>query len=144
MSTGHGGEMQSPETRESMAFDTIAAAQNLKRRFEAQRQQRLALHARAVKECDTIVQMIKTDFNPRSMYLWGSLLHPEQFDENSDIDIAVEGLDSASAWFALTGKALAMTNLPLDIVELEYVGPPDRVSIIRKGKLVHERLQSIR
>ena len=53
-------------------------------------------------------------------------------------------LDSASAWFALTGKALAMTNLPLDIVELEYVGPPDRVSIIRKGKLVHERLQSIR
>jgi predicted nucleotidyltransferase len=85
-----------------------------------------------------------SDLNPHSIHLWGSLLHPEQFDENSDIDIAVEGLDSPSAWFALTGKALAMTNLPLDIVELEYVGPPDRVSIIRKGKLVHERLQSIR
>jgi predicted nucleotidyltransferase len=143
VSTGHGGETQSPETRESMAFDTIAAAQNLKRRFEAQRQQRLALHARAVKECDTIVQMIKTDFNPRSMYLWGSLLHPEQFDENSDIDIAVEGLDSASALFALTGKALDMTNQPLDIVELEHVGPPDRESILSKGRLVHERSQSV-
>ena len=143
MSTGHGGEMQSPETRESMAFDTIAAVQNLKRRFEAQRRQRLALHARAVKECDAIVQMIKTDFNPRSIHLWGSLLHPEQFDENSDTDIAVEGLDSASAWFALTGKALAMTNLPLDIVELEHLGPPDRESILSKGRLVHERSRSV-
>jgi hypothetical protein len=93
-----------------MAFDHVAAAQNLKRRFESQRQQRLALHARAVKECDAIAQMIKTDFNPYRIYQWGSLLHPEQFDENSDTDMAVEGLDSASVWFALTGKALAMAN----------------------------------
>jgi len=35
-----------------MSFDTIAAAQNLKRRFKAQRQQRLALHARAAKESE--------------------------------------------------------------------------------------------
>jgi hypothetical protein len=51
-------------------------------------------------------------------------------------------LNSASAWFALTGKALAMTNLLLDIVELEHLGPPDRESILRKGWLVHERSRS--
>jgi len=39
-------------------------------------------------------------------------------------------------------KALAMTNLPLDIVELEYLGPPDRESILSKGRLVHERSRS--
>ena len=34
------------------------------------------MHARAVKECDAIVQTIKTDLNPRSIYLWGSPLRP--------------------------------------------------------------------
>jgi len=34
-----------------MAVDTIAAAHNLRRRFGAERQLRLALHARAVAIC---------------------------------------------------------------------------------------------
>lgn len=78
-------------------------------------------------------------YNPRCIYVWGSLLRPERFDENSDIDIAVEGVESAEKFFALAGDALNMVAFPLDLVELDKIAPIDRQAIITKGKLVYER-----
>ena len=118
-------------------YDTAAA--NLKKRFERRRRKRLMLHKKASRDCAAIINMIIKEFNPFRIYQWGSLLHPERFDENSDIDIAVEGMDSAKDWFAMTGKAMDMTSFPLDIVELENVNPLDRESIVEKGRLVYER-----
>jgi predicted nucleotidyltransferase len=120
-------------------IDVSRARANLDRKYEARRLHSTELFRAATEDSRAIVEYIGSAYRPSRIYQWGSLLHAEQFDENSDIDIAVEGLDSASAWFALTGKALAMTNLPLDIVELEHVGPPDRESILSKGRLVHGR-----
>ncbi len=83
--------------------------------------------------------MIIKKYNPKRIYQWGSLLHPEQFSEISDIDIAVEGIGSAETFFKLFGEADAMTKAPLDLVELEKVEPVHRESIIRKGRLIYER-----
>jgi len=124
-------------------IDVSRARANLDRKYEARRLHSTELFRAATEDSRAIVEYIGSAYRPSRIYQWGSLLHAEQFDENSDIDIAVEGLDSASALFALTGKALDMTNQPLDIVELEHVGPPDRESILSKGRLVHERSQSV-
>ena len=72
----------------SDTFDTKAAAANLKRRFEKRRSERLALHEKASRGCAAIIAMIITDYKPTRIYQWGSLRHPEQFNENSGIDIA--------------------------------------------------------
>ena len=78
-------------------------------------------------------------YNPRRIYVWGSLLRPESFDENSDIDIAVEKVGSAEKFFALAGDALNLAEFPLNLVELDKIDPLDRQTIITKGKLVYER-----
>ena len=77
----------------------------------------------AVADSAAIIEMIKAEYNPRAVYQWGSVLNREQFSSISDIDIAVEGLQSAEAFFELIGKAERLTRLPLDIVEIEHVEP---------------------
>ena len=120
-------------------FNYDRAAANLKARFERRRAHRRELFDKATADCAAIIDMIITQFSPRRIYQWGSLLRAEKFDENSDIDIAVEGIESTESWFALTGKAMDMTGFSLDLVQLEHVNPIDRTSIIENGRLVYER-----
>ncbi len=46
---------------------------------------------RAQRDFDRIIQRIINKYDPLRIYQWGSLLHPEDFSEISDIDIAVVG-----------------------------------------------------
>jgi predicted nucleotidyltransferase len=131
--------MTDNRTQASPAFDIKAAAENLRKRFERNRRERLALHERAARDAAAIIEMVRKRYNPKRIYQWGSVLKPEQFDENSDIDIAVEGLRSAEEFFALFGDAWKMTKFPLDLVEIEKVHPAHIDSIRERGKLVYER-----
>jgi predicted nucleotidyltransferase len=126
--------VSSPET-----FDTAAAARKLRERESRRRQQRRELHRQAAGDADAIIRFIRDKYNPRRIYQWGSVLHPERFDENSDIDIAVEGLRSAEEFFALYGDVMNMTEFSLDLVELEKVEPVHRDSIRKRGKIAYDR-----
>jgi len=97
------------------------------------------LHAQAVHDFQAIVEMIVRQFNPNRVYQWGSVLRPERFRSYSDIDIAVEGITQPEAYFALLGKAQAMTGFPVDIVQLEKLEPEFAEGIRREGKVVYER-----
>ena len=116
--------MNSPDT-----FDYKAAAANLKRRFEKRRSERRALHEKASRDCAAIIAMIIEEYKPIRIYQWDSLLRPEQFDENSDIDIAVEGVDDPEKWFAMLGKAMDMSSFPVDIVDINTIEPVHADSI---------------
>jgi len=120
-------------------FDFDSAAARIKKRDTERHLEREALFKKAVENCKEIVEMIKTEFTPSRIYQWGSLLRPDQFDENSDIDIAVEGLGTAEKFFSMYGKALEIARFKLDIIELEKIDQIDRESIIKRGKLVYER-----
>ncbi|MCX7726831.1 MAG: nucleotidyltransferase domain-containing protein [Chitinispirillaceae bacterium] len=122
-----------------MPFNWEAAAKNLKRRFTEERKQRLSLYKKATSDCKEIIEMIIKEFNPKRIYIWGSLLDSEKFDQNSDIDIAIEGLKNPKDWFDIVGKAMKITLFPLDIIELENIDPIDRSYILSRGKLVYER-----
>lgn len=85
---------------------------------------------RAAEDAARIIAMITRDFDPLAVYQWGSVLNAEHFSEISDIDIAVAGLDSAEAFFALVARAEELTDFPLDIVQLEHV-EPEYANLIR-------------
>lgn len=105
-------------------------------------ERKTALSARleqARKDFATIVDHIITLYNPKRIYQWGSLIDGSHFSEISDIDIALEGVTDPAEFFKLLGAAEEMTDLPLDIVQLEYVHPAYAEGIRTRGRLVHER-----
>ena len=63
--------------------------------------------------------MLVRDYQPKRIYQWGSLLHPQHFQEISDIDIAVEGLTDPMDGLHALDDACQLTRFPVDLVELE-------------------------
>ena len=112
--------------------------ENLHQREESRRQARRKRFDAASDDFRAIVRMIITRYSPRKIVQWGSLLHPEQFDENSDIDIAVEGITDAERYFALLGDAMNLTRFRPDIVQLEKIEPEFAELILLKGKTIYE------
>jgi len=94
---------------------------------------------RAQRDFNKIIRIIINKYDPLRIYQWGSLLHPENFSEISDIDIAVEGIASTEQFFSLLSEADELTNFPLDMIELEKIHPLHAESIRKKGRLVYER-----
>ncbi len=114
------------------------------REFLQKKQQKISeknhkLFLKAWNDFNNIVDMLIKKYNPGRIYQWGSLLNERNFSEISDIDIAVEGIQTAKVFFALYGDAMELTDFSLDLVELEKIDPIHRRSIIKKGKLVYER-----
>lgn len=126
-------------SEQNKTFNIQAAAENLRKRFEKRNQERLRLHEKASQDCAAIIEMIIGKYNPRRIYQWGSLLNPVQFNENSDIDIAVEGVIPVEDFFGLLGDAMRMTGFSLDIIQIEKIEPEFAEKIRRHGKVVYER-----
>jgi predicted nucleotidyltransferase len=120
-------------------FDYGTARNFLKEKFDKKKQHSYELFKKAAKEAEDIILLIQNNFSVKRIYQWGSLLSPEQFDENSDIDIAVEGLDSVEDFFKMYGTALEKTTFSLDLVEMEKIDVLNRKSIIKNGKLIYEK-----
>jgi predicted nucleotidyltransferase len=110
------------------------------RKLAARRQRISELLDMATRDAEAIIDMIDRDYGPTRIWQWGSLLSPGRFSEISDIDIAVEGFQGGAAeWFELLGKAEAMSELPLDIVQLEKIEPLHAASIKERGRMARER-----
>ena len=120
-----------------MAVSISDVKKYLKERDHKEKLQRQHLFELATSEFDKMVEHIITNYNNITVYQWGSLMNPEDFDENSDIDIAVEGIKSAEVFFKLYGELMKMTEFPLDFVELERIDILHQKSIKEKGRLVY-------
>ena len=118
--------------------DIQRARANLLKREEIRREARRKRFEAASGDFARIVEMIIDRYSPRRIVQWGSLLHPDQFDESSDIDIAVEGITDADRYFALLGDAMALTRFRVDIVQLEKIEPEFAELIRLKGKVLYE------
>jgi predicted nucleotidyltransferase len=118
---------------------TVSAARRFLRARSERRERELDVRCEAARrDAAAIVAMAVERYRPRRVYQWGSLLDRRRFSALSDIDIAVEGLGSAEAFFALARDAETLTRFSLDIVELERIDPLHAETIRREGKLVHE------
>lgn len=119
-------------------IDLIKARKNIDNKYETRRLHSMERFTSATHDSLAIVTMIASEYRPRRIYQWGSLLHPERFDENSDIDLAVEGITDAETFFKLLGDAMKLTRLPLDIVQIEKIEVEFAEAIRQSGKIVYE------
>ncbi len=109
----------------------------LLRRASAREQALAASLAEARADFQKIVSHIASTWQPKRIWQWGSLIDGAHFSERSDIDLALEGIDSAEAFFAILGEAERMTRLPVDIVEIERIHPAYAESIRARGRVVY-------
>lgn len=122
-----------------MTVDVKAARETLERRERERKKRLLRRWETADADARKIIAHIVKHFRPARVWQWGSVLRKERFSEISDIDIAVEGLDSAEAFLRLLGECQAMTEFDLDVIELEKIEPGFAELIKSQGKLVYER-----
>ena len=104
------------------------------------RQQRLDVsYAEAVADFERITAFIIEKYNPNRIWQWGSLLHRKHFSEISDIDIALEGLDSFETYAAIWAEVSEMTTFSVDLIEMERIGLENANHIREFGRMVYER-----
>lgn len=111
----------------------------LQNRAQARNEQLEQLRHKAMADVRAIVDMIIERYNAIRIYQWGAVLRPHGFRAYSDLDIAVEGILDAQAFFQLFGEAQEMTHFPLDLVQIEKIAPEYAQDIVQKGKVVYER-----
>ena len=76
-------------------------------------------HRRAVFErTKHALSKLSSEFYWKDIYFFGSIIQPGRFGLNSDVDIAIKGLN-AFFLFRLTGRLSAIIERDVDIVRLE-------------------------
>jgi predicted nucleotidyltransferase len=120
-------------------LDISACQQTLARRAEARRAANRRRWEQAQADASRLIAHLSCHYQPDRIWVWGSLLKPEQFGPRSDIDFALEGTFTAETWFRLLGEAMNLTTFSLDIVDLGRIEPEFAAIIRMKGKVVYER-----
>ena len=120
-----------------MSVSILEVKKYLREKNHKERIHRQDLFKRAVKDFAGMVDYIKKNYENITIYQWGSLMNPEDFDENSDIDIAVAGINSSEVFFKLYGELIKMTDFSLDFVEFDRIDIIHQKSIKEKGRLVY-------
>ena len=95
-------------------------------------------HARARAAAPVVAETLAR-LGARRVWLFGSALRPDRFREDSDLDLAVEGLPTGR----LIDAGVAADRIAghtCDLVEIETCDPALRARILREGELLLERL----
>ncbi len=121
------------------AIDIEKVRAYLDEKNERRRKDLDARFEHALRDFARIVARIVERYHPPRVYQWGSLMERRRFSEISDIDIAIEGLHGPEEYFAILGDAIEMTDLPVDIIELDKVPLAIADHIRQKGRLVYDR-----
>ena len=79
-----------------------------------------------------IAALLRARYGATQVVAFGSIVHPERFDERSDIDLAVAGI-SPDAFFGAWAAAGADCAFSLDLVDLRDCSPALRKLIEQEG-----------
>ena len=71
----------------------------------------------AWEKAEMAVAILKKEFGAKRVILFGSLANTENFDNNSDIDLAVEGIDESVFYKALGRVISEIDDFEFDIVD---------------------------
>ncbi len=74
---------------------------------------------RLLRRVRDAVAALKARFAVRRVVLFGSLAHEAWFVSDSDVDLAVEGLDAKDYWRAWRLVEEMIADRPVDLVEIE-------------------------
>jgi len=77
-------------------------------------------------------------YDIKKIYLFGSILHRNEFHYDSDVDIAVDGISFkkfSKLWFELGLKF----PVRIDLINFDDCGEYFRNAITKRGKLIYEK-----
>ena len=78
-------------------------------------------------------ELLRTQFGATRVFVFGSLNHPEMFNEYSDVDIAAWGL-SGKDWLRAIGAVQDLSDdIPINLVDMNIVRPELAIAIEREG-----------
>lgn len=92
----------------------------------------------AKKTAETVSQYIIKRFKPERLWLYGSILNEDRFSMISDIDIATEGIEW-DIFFKMVSECEKLTDLKLDIIDIESIPEIRKEKILRTGRLIYEK-----
>jgi predicted nucleotidyltransferase len=118
--------------------DKEKAKKNLEKRILEKHKIFSQLWKQAVDDFEKITKMIIKNYKPKRLYQWGSVMKKNYFNDNSDIDIAVEGDFTAQDFFKMYEEADSLTKFSLDLVDINKIDPIYAESIKRNGRIVYE------
>ena len=90
-------------------------------------------HEHLVKKAHEAASILKNRFEAKRVVLFGSLAHRAWYIEESDIDMAVEGLKPKSYWEAWRTVEELFDGRPVDLVSVETARPSILQAIARYG-----------
>ena len=120
--------------RSSQVQETVAF---LQRRAKEQEKKRLRLWEQAREDAEQILQYWIETYQPTRVWQWGSLLKREEFSKISDLDFAVEGLNSVQM-LQLLADAEERSDFPVDLLHWETLSPGVQQLIKLRGQIVYE------
>jgi len=77
--------------------------------------------------------LLKKEFQFTRIILFGSLVHKAWFSEDSDIDLAVEGLPTNQYFKALSRLESMISSRKVDLVDMSEIAEPVKKMIISEG-----------
>jgi len=110
-------------------IEAASRREDLPVRTPEERQERQRLLARI----RVAAAMLKRQYDVRRVVLFGSLAHAAWFIDDSDVDLAIEGLASEDYWRAWRMVEEIIEDRPVDLVEIVVVGDSLRRAIERYG-----------
>jgi predicted nucleotidyltransferase len=76
---------------------------------------------------------LRTRYGAKRVILFGSLAHEGWYAADSDVDLAVEGLDGDAIWRAWRAVEEIVGDRPVDLIEVETARASLRSAIERTG-----------
>lgn len=73
------------------------------------------LREKAYQESERCASILQREYQVKKVILYGSILDKDRFSENSDIDLAVEGLDG-SEFFDATGRLIQESRFRIQLL----------------------------
>ena len=126
------GEKQMPGRKETIVRYKRAWEQRERERVRANELRR----KRALGEAVRLGRLLAKRYKIDRVILFGSVLDSERFMEDSDIDVAVEGLIPAD-FFSAIGFLLTESDFAIDLVDRDIAGDLMK-SRIEKGRILYE------
>ena len=131
--------MKHTSVMDAKTFDIEKARKNYQKRIAETQERRRNLWKTANEQADKAIRLIIDRYNPQRVIQWGSVIRPEYSTENSDIDIAVEGITDPETWSKLEQDLETIVTFPLDLVRFERIHAERRKQILSRGKVVYEK-----
>ncbi|MFW5988514.1 MAG: nucleotidyltransferase family protein [bacterium] len=111
-----------------------------KQKIEKQKKDEKKLFKMLNKKARKAAKKLGQEFNIERVYLFGSLTNKNKFSLNSDIDLAVKGLDPVKfleAWGVLEDYL----NYDFDLVQFEKANENLKNIIIKEGVIIYDARQ---